>query len=225
MIEPMSDTVLRIAVIDGVTFTSSTPKSNPDDIGAGFAAGHVRTALKSREPIERCLEAANSLLHTRGPTSGVLRDIPQATAIVGELAENATLHLVQSGDCEAWFRDRNGWTRAFPEDVHTPEYRRLSSIEYAAADDLSSHLAASRRLPDGAGQWLSAPIGRLPTPIVRQREARDVIEVVLATDGALLAPSDLDSLEVAVAAAPSRQLEAALPKGRDDVTVIRCRKG
>jgi hypothetical protein len=224
LIDPRGSGCMRLAVVDGVTGTASTPQGRPVDVQAAYAAGEVRTALRSRQPIEACLHDANTSLHSRMPSSRVLRDIPQATVVAADLSDDLGMQLVQGGDCMAWFRSEETWVEAFPGDVHTVEYRELADAAYSHATSLEDHLEISRALPEGAHYWRSAPIGRLRDPVLRVLSVQNVTEVILATDGAMLSVDHLDALDTALEQVSGRQLSAGLPKVRDDVAAIRCRR-
>ena len=217
-------TGMRLAVIDGVTFTPQTPVSRPIDVAAAHPAGLVRTALKSYRPAADVIKEVNGTMFQAAEFVDVPRDRPQATCVVLDLVPPAPVQLLQAGDCMAWLKTGGVWRSAFPGDVHTSEYRRLERSARRAEQDHAAHLDATRSIPETIEHWWSTPLGRFPEARVRAIEVVDPDEVVLASDGALLSTEMMADLPEAMRSVWDRQRAARLPKKTDDVTVLHWRR-
>ena len=214
---------LRLAVVDGVTFTDQTPQSRPSDLRAAEAAGLVRNTLKTRHSPEVALESANEELFVVNKTREVPRDRAQATCAVADVSESFDAVLVQAGDCAAWWKRKGVWYAAFPGDVHTPGYRALEHALREPGHSHSQHLSVSRAIRDTPNDWNSTPIGRFAKMRIRRLVLQGVDELVLASDGALLTRQLVPDIAAAMQTVWARQSRAQLPKGRDDYVVLHWR--
>jgi hypothetical protein len=210
----------RVAVIDGVTPTLTTPAPLGDN-GAVWAAGIVRTALATRDDTLTASERANALLH-RPQLPG--REQSSAALAVIDLSDGQLQSLV-AGDCHIWIRDGADWQR-LSSDALTPAARQSWSIWLADHVEASQdeRFAADNQLLGSEASWQHNALGRFETIKTEQLMVRAPDEIVLATDGARLNAECVCDLDRWLTGLRDWERSQAQPPAginrHDDVTVI-----
>jgi len=179
---------LRLAVIDGVTPTRRTRGFRGVD-GAVWAAGVVRTLLGgSDQSIVDVMRAANQALWSAEVMNS--RDQQQATALVAEIrCKEHVLHatLARAGDCMAWIKTGESWTRLFSPVAHSPEVRKEVDEWFRSnpdeTRDRNEQFAMEERLAGSPDAWRTSALGRFREPVIETAEIDISGELVIATDG------------------------------------------
>jgi hypothetical protein len=220
---------LRVAVLDGVTPTENCRTAAGVD-GAMYAAAIARLALQDPErPLERCVISANEHLHDARITRS--RDQRQTCVTAVDIHPDGAVDVVRAGDCEAWALTDRGWVALGTGTALAPQATAALDEWQAAHPTASRGLRhdAEERYLGRAEAWTSTALGRFGQPVLQRYRARDVSELVLASDGARLSSGVLDDLPAWLRGlrAWERQrpdLSTASGKLHDDVTVIRLRR-
>jgi hypothetical protein len=215
---------LRVAVLDGVTPTSDTPRVAGVD-GAMYAAGVARLALQDlSRPLEDCVLAANAHLFAAGVAHS--RDQAQTCVTAADIRPDGRVDVVRAGDCDAWARVAGGWVALGTGSALTPvvasEWDRWQR-DHPAVTRAERH-TAEEALLGRRSAWTSTAVGRFAQPTVRRYSVAGVTELVLASDGARLSPRVLDRLDGwlgRLRAWESHRGAIAGEKVHDDVTVLR----
>jgi hypothetical protein len=217
---------LRVAALDGVT-PSLRCRTVVGVDGAMYAAAIVRLALQQTDaPLDRCMLTANGHLHD--PTLGRSRDQPQACVTAAEIFPDGHVEVVRAGDCEAWARTSQGWVSlgsgtALTADV-AAEWAEWQRCHATVGRDLRHD--AEERFLGRQEAWISTALGRFASPVLQRFAADDVLELVLASDGARLSEPVLDDLPSWLGGLRHWEgrrsgLGRAADKRHDDVTVLR----
>ena len=213
---------LRAAAIDGVTPWDPDARVMGLD-EATYAAQLVRASLVADDTAIECLAAANEVLHREGVHPS--RAQRMAGAVVVDLAPTGTAVVTQAGDCPAFARMGRRAEALVPERAVADAFReRLDALRarrpvVADRDAWRAYLAEEAALLDAPRAWVTASIGRFAEPRLHVAEVgAGWDELVLASDGA--------GLDAATAAgAHFLAIELSTGRVRDDLTLIRVRRG
>jgi hypothetical protein len=217
---------LRLAVLDGVTPTSSCRRV-VGVAGPMYAAAVARLALqRSESSLEDCVLAANRHLHD--DTVVRSRDQAQTCVTAADVFPDGRVEVVRAGDCEAWARTADGWVPlgcgtalAAPVEAAWDAWQERN----AGASREARHDAEERFLGRPAA-WTSTAVGRFARPVIQTFSLAGVSELVLASDGARLSRPVLDELPTWIGGLRRWERERAhlgraAAKVHDDVTVVR----
>ena len=225
LVEPLGSGILRLAVIDGAFSLDAERRPPVGHDAAVFAAGVVRTALRSEESAEEALERANSALFDPAVSPSRLRPSAAVAVIDLERSEEGLFGVaVSAADCfvyAAGIAEVGGWEELVGGDHLNPEARarwtalraaHLASCPACATSHCSTLLELEAVELDDPSNRSCPAIGRDERLSLRSKEFRAVQALVLSTDG--IEPADIPDAPRAAA----RRL-AATPMA--DVTVLR----
>jgi hypothetical protein len=216
---------VRLAAIDGCSLSRPLPGSGNID-GGVWAAAAIRAALVAEPDVAAALARANACLHDPGARSA--RELPQGCVVVADVRAGGA-EIVRAGDCEAWLRRGATWERLFAKEIRTPAALarfRLWADEHPDATT-DKRYDAEVRLWATPGAWLTAALGRFPRIMTETVAIARFDELVLASDGARLAPERLSDLDAWLADLRTWEREHLRPsagaKMHDDLVVLRAR--
>jgi len=185
---------LRIAALDGITPTATTPRVEGMD-GAAWAARSTAALLELPIDADTALRrAARHLLERPGSSSLRHRDRPHTMAAVADLepgADGVELQLTLAGDCQMFVEDHRGWREScgggIVADAAVEAW--LEWIEAnPGADPVDDIIEPYERIQSVPAAWRTSPIGLFADPVLvgEQVPGGTWRRVVVASDGAQL---------------------------------------
>lgn len=214
--------VTRLAVLDAVVHLANPDPEGTALTGVATARRHFRSP--AHRPAAAIQEASRALCD---PDVRPRHRNPGLTAAIADLHPNGTVEVAVCADSDVWVRTHAGWSSPWEADMLTPAARAAWSREVPPDGSVSGVLGAriQERLLDDPSAWAYPYIGLISNPEVRGGRMSDVLEIIVATDGARLTAercADLDGW-----LGEGLQLRApgsVYPSPHGDVTVLRARR-
>lgn len=219
--------LLRVAAIDGCTPMPQTPTIAGVN-GATYAAHFADGALYEHDPVPDLLRRINEHLFQLGPDL-IPAARPSATAAAAELTwRDGSLRVDAwaTGDAQVWVRELSGWRLLVGGPGCLPETTQAWATRLEALKATGTEITRLRQLE---AEFFRDPglfvrhtsLGRFERLRI-QHESAHALEVVCATDGALLdahALEDLDGWMEGLRVHEARGV--ARLKACDDLAVLR----